>query len=68
MLAFGCHVIAVGGTMLCCTGATEGMSDLDLVLDLKCGIQKRNETRSTIESHYMILESRSKVLARDNTE
>ena len=38
--AFGCHVIAVGGTMalwghyVMQRGATGGMSDLDYVLDL----------------------------------
>ena len=40
--AFGCHVIAVGGTMLCGTGATEGMSDLDFVLDLFLNVELKS--------------------------
>ena len=40
--AFGCHVIAVGGTMLCGTGATGGKSDLDYLLELTLNVELKS--------------------------
>ena len=60
--------------MLCGTGATEGMSDLDFVLDLSLNVEsksaeciRKHKNKESIASHYMILENRNKVLERDNT-
>ena len=40
--AFGCHVIAVGGTMLCGTRATGGTSDLDYLLDASLNVELKS--------------------------